>query len=176
MIKPALFYVVLVLVCTPYGTSYASDSGPTSQPTAKAVELQATPENQETQSWWQHIVITIITTTGAIAVPVLSTLMIILLRRWNIKVEYEKAEWVATQAKNYAEQLARNALKEGKQVEGSSTARLALDYSRQLARDKLAPWSAAQLAGLIEAKLGEDNKAKPKPGEGSGTKDAAQGT
>lgn len=117
------------------------------------------------QAWWQHLLFTLITTAGAIAVPVLTTLLVVLLRRWNVKVEYEKAEWIAKQGKNFAEQKARVALKEGQAVDSSETSKSALEFSRSLAAGKLAPWAAGKLSGLIEASLGEDNKSKDKPAD-----------
>jgi len=138
---------------------------PTSQPVTKTVAKEAPKkiDTQDLQAWWQHLVITVISTTGAVAVPVLTTLLIVLLRRWNIKLEYQKAEWFAIQGKNYAEQMARNVLREGRAVDTSESAKLALRYSRELATGKLAPWASKELAGLIEARLGADNQYKPKP-------------
>lgn len=161
MYKKALVVVVLALAFEQ--ASYAEDASV--EPKKAQVDAKAdNTEKEKKQAWWQHLVFTVITTTGTIAVPVLSTLLVVLLRRWNIKVEYEKAEWVAKQGKNYAEQLARNALKEGYTVNNSDTSKTALKYSRELAAGKLAPWAARELAGLIEASLGEDNRAKEKPG------------
>lgn len=115
------------------------------------------------QSWWQHLILTIVTTFSAVAVPVLTTLLIVFIRRWNIKVEYDKAEWVARQGANYAEQIARNHLRGGQPLRGDKVLTIALEQSRKLATGTLAPWATNALQELIEAKLGDDNRDKPKP-------------
>lgn len=129
--------------------------------TVAPVEVKAEEKTEDMQSWWQHLLITLISIFGTIAVPVLSTLAILLLKRWNIKVEYDKAEWVANKAKDYAEQKARVALKDGKPLNAEGIKKVALEKGRELGEGNLAPWVAKFLTDLIEAKLGSDNKDKP---------------
>lgn len=187
-----VFTLLLVAIGLAGPTFAAPDAAPTTQPAAK-VETKATPPatevaskvdgkvevapkkvvvkaeaTTETQSWWQNLLVSVIKIVGAIAVPVLSTLLIILLKRWNIKVEYEKVEFVAGKAKNYAEQFARNKLKEGKPLNAPEVAKIALVKGRELGEGKIASWAAKLLVDLIEAKCGEDNKDKPVTNGASG--------
>lgn len=172
--------VLVIMLAISGAVSAATDGAvPATQPTTKAVMptanmVVATPvtvapkvdpipaekiatATVETQAWWQYLVMTIIQIVGAIAVPVLSTLLIVLLRRWNIKVEYEKAAWVAGKAKDFAEQKARVALKDGKTLDAPEVAKIALEQARLLGQGKLAPWATRMLQDLIEAKVGQDN-------------------
>lgn len=180
--KTAQVVIILILAFIVSPKVSAQNTSPDSSVTVTkipAVSVELTKEelsSTTTQEWWQHLLVTVISTIGTVAVPVLSTLLVVLLRRWNIRVEYEKAEWFAKQGKNYAEQMARNALKDGKRVDINKTSQLALEYSRDLARGKLAPWAAKELSGLIEAQLGQDNHAKPKPGEAVSTPQPQEAT
>jgi len=139
----------------------AAPAGSAPAPAATPVVQTAAVANTETQSWWQHLLVTIISTVGAIAVPVLSLLLVILLKRWNIKIELDKVQAIAKAAKDFGEQKARSALKDGKPLAGPEVAKIALEKGREMALGKLAGWATAQLENYIEAQCGADNKDKP---------------
>lgn len=181
MRKVTLLVVLFTAVCLTAPTFAAPDAALTTQPVAK-VETKAAPvapaveskaevtkteavkvevKTEDTQKWWQNLLVTVISTVLTIATPVLSLLLVILLRRWNIKVELDKVKAFAEAGKNYAEQYARNKLKEGKALDAPEVAKIALEKGRELSQGKLAPWAAAKLTDWIEAKVGEDNKDKP---------------
>lgn len=126
-----------------------------------AADKEVIDQKEDTQKWWQNLLVTVISTVLTIATPVLSLLLVILLRRWNIKVELDKVQHFAKAGKDYAEQFARNKLKEGKKLAAPEVAKIALDKGRELSEGKLAPWAADKLSDWIEAKVGSDNKDKP---------------
>jgi len=121
----------------------------------KKEDPKAKETDAGTQAWWQNLLVTVIQIVGAIATPVLSLLLISLLRRWNIKVEQQKAEWVLGKAVGFGEQKLKTLLKDGKEVVGNEIAKEALGLAERLGKGKLAPWAKKELMDLIEAKLGE---------------------
>jgi len=121
-----------------------------------AAFAQVQPPVVDTQQWWQNLLVQIISFVAAVATPVLSVLAISLLRKWGVKLEREKVEWIASKAIGYGEQKAKNALKDGKPLEGPEIMKMALHQAAQLAEGYKADKKlAAYLENLIEAKLGE---------------------
>jgi len=158
-----------ILLETPSGVLAAPDaapavSAPASEATpppgetkpapseAKSPEVETkstpseTPPTGETQSWWQALLVDVISASLAIFVPVLSTLLFLLLRKLGLKVELSTLDQLAGKAALYAEQKAAAALKEGKpKTPGAEKERWA--------------W---ELVESIDAKLGGSDKARAK--------------
>lgn len=118
----------------------------------------AQDKTQDTQALWQAVLVTVLTGVFAIAAPIVSTLVITLLRKWNVKVEQDKVDWVVNKAIGYGEQWAKNKMKDGKPVTGPEVAKEALQYGNKLAA-VYAPKLGGYLAELIEAKLGQQTLA-----------------
>lgn len=117
-------------------------------------KVPAAPE--ESQKWWQGLLVTVIEASVAILLPILSILLMGLIRKWNLKIDQDKVDWVLNKAIGYAEQKAKVALNEGEPMEGPEIARIAIDQAEFLlkkykAAAKLGDW----IAKGIEAKLGE---------------------
>lgn len=119
-----------------------------------AVYAQAVAPTVDTQMWWQNLLVLIITSVVTIATPIISVLIMVLVKKWNLKIEQEKVDWIVTKAVGYGEQYAKNKLKDGKLVEGPEIAKVALEYGTKLGA-MYAPKLGSYLAELIEAKLGE---------------------
>lgn len=144
------------------------------KPAGEAAETPA----KDTQKWWQGLAVTAIEGVVAIALPILSVLLMSLIRKWNLKIEQDKVDWALTKAVGFAEQKAKVALKDGKPMEGPELAKIAVDYgTKLLEKYKLASKFGGWLADGIEAKLGEKvveaggakkvvNGDAPKPTEG----------
>ena len=110
----------------------------------------------ETQAWWQGILVLVIQFVAAVATPVLSMLLIMGLRKWNIKLEQDKVEWALGKAVGYGEQAAKKALKDGKPLEGPAVMKIAVEQGDKLLKQyKVDKKVIAYLEDLIEAKLGE---------------------
>jgi hypothetical protein len=126
----------------------------------------------EKQVWWQVLLAELLKLFLVIFVPVLSTLIVTLLRRWKINVEFEQVNSIATKAAGWAEQKALSALKEGKEkTAGADKMKLALDFANGLANQyKLSAKATEKLQDLIESSLGQEKvkaaaAAEAKPAE-----------
>lgn len=109
------------------------------------------------QAWWQVLIADLLQVFVAIAVPVLSTLVVVLARRWKMNLEFDKVNAIALKAAGWAEQKAYKALREG-QPQSSSAEKLdtALEFAKDLANKYKLPAKATEkLEDLIEAALGE---------------------
>lgn len=121
-------------------------------PTGEATE----EPTEDTQKWWQGLVVTVIEGVVAIALPILSILLMSLIRKWNLKIEQDKVDWVLKKALGFAEQKAKVALKDGKPMEGPEIAKAAVEHGTALLEKYgLAKKFGEWLADGIEAKLGE---------------------
>lgn len=106
------------------------------------------------QKWWQNLLMLIISAVLTIATPILSVLAMALIKKWNLKIEQSKVDWVLEKAIGAGEQYAKNRLKAGQPVEGSEIKKVALEHANTLAA-KYAPKLGSYLSDLIEAKLGQ---------------------
>lgn len=109
-----------------------------------------------TQDWWQVLLADLLQAFVVIAVPVISTLVAVLLRRWKINLEADQVEKVAAKAAGWAEQKALSALKEGKpKTSAAEKMSLALDFGNEMVdKYKLKSSAVSKLEHLIEAHLG----------------------
>lgn len=180
--KRTLFGTVIVLCLALYGgsVSFATiDAAPASQPTAVATstedslkkaeptksvpttevrktEATTSSSSQEVQKWWQGLLVIIIQAVAAIVTPVLGVLLMILVRKWQLKIEQDKVEWIVSKAVGFGEQKAKQALNAGKPMEGPEIAKVAVEQGGKLLQQyKLPKKLGDYLADLVEAKLGE---------------------
>jgi hypothetical protein len=166
----------------------AAASQPAATPATAAPVVQPTPETKapekateapaaapkktaETQAWWQAVLVFVIDLSKALIVPILIVLGIAANKKWKLGLEIETLEWIANKSVGYGEQLAKKALKDGEPMAGPKILDTSLSYGRDLLITKgLAGTWGNKLAGLIEAKLGEQELAKkeatPKTAEG----------
>jgi hypothetical protein len=128
------------------GTVPKADTAP-----ALVATVSAEPTGQK---WWQNLLLIVISGILTIATPILSVLAMSLLKKWNIKVEQQKVDWVLEKAIGYGDQFAKNKLKAGQPVTGPEIMKVALEHGDKLAV-QYAPHLGAYLAELIEAKLGQ---------------------
>ena len=137
---------------------YSSAQDSALQPDA-SVAVSAAPavsaQGDSGQKWWQNLLVTIITAMLTVATPIITVLIMALIKKWNLKIEQDKIDWVLEKAKGYAEQYAKNKLKDGQPVTGPEVAKVAVEYGSKLAA-MYSPKLADYLAELIEAKLGQD--------------------
>jgi hypothetical protein len=110
------------------------------------------------QVWWQVLVSELLKVFVIIAVPVLSTLVAVLLKRWGVKIETEQVEKLAAAAAGWAEQKALEALKEGKpKSSGAEKMKTALDFAEKMVDQYgLKKKAIGKLSELIEAHLGKE--------------------
>ncbi len=138
------------------------ETAPTSAPAATtAPAAEPAPEAEvkaEQQQWWQVLLAELLKLFLVIFVPVLSTVIVSLLKRWKINVEFEQVNSIATKAAGWAEQKALAALKEGKEkTAGAEKMKLALDFANGLAAQyKLSAKATEKLQDLIESALGQE--------------------
>jgi len=143
----------------------ASPSAP-----AKAPEKASQSVSGDTQKWWQGALVVVLEGVAAIVFPILSVLGMALIRKWNLKIEQDKLDWVLTKSLGFAEQKAKVALKDGKPMDGPSLAKAAVEHGGKLLDQYKLPKKLGDLlADLIEAKLGE------KVVEGGGAKKVVNG-
>jgi len=171
-IKRALIVLAVFSIVAPvFAQETKAIATATSKPVAKATTTQPTVAKVATvtpsvvvtaaqpaatgQKWWQGLLLIIIEGLIAIIVPILSVLLMGLVRKWNLKIEQDKINWVLDKAVGYGEQYAKNKLKAGQSVTGPEIAKIALEHGTKLATT-YAPKLGAYLAELIEAKLGEN--------------------
>lgn len=131
-------------------------AAPEEKPADKTVEKKAEEPKKETQAWWKGILVTVLEFVFAVVAPILSILIMVLIRKWNLKIEQEKVDWVLDKALGFGEQKLKIALKEGKEVEGPEIAKAALEHGNKLLDKyglgkKFGEW----LADGIEARLGQ---------------------
>jgi len=138
-------------------------SAPAATTTAAPAKIDATAAvkaepTQEKQEWWQVLLAELLKLFLVIAVPVLSTVVTSLLKRWNINVQQDQVQKIATTAAGWAEQKALAALKEGKdRTSGADKMKMALDFANGLADQyKLKAQLTAKLQDLIESALGQE--------------------
>ena len=111
----------------------------------------------QTQTWWQNLLVTVITAVLTIAVPIISVLLMALVRKYNLKVEQSKIDWVLEKVTGYGEQWVKNKLKDGSPVTGPEILKVSLEYgSKLLQKYNLADRFGDFLAEMIEAKLGQN--------------------
>lgn len=117
----------------------------------------AAPDAGNAQAWWQVLLIETIKATLAIAVPVLSTLVYVLLRRTKLNIELEQLQRIAGTAAGWAEQRAHQALRaQGTPTPSAQKLATALAYGAELARRYgIRQKAVERLEGLIESKLGQ---------------------
>lgn len=110
------------------------------------------------QQWWQTMLAELLKVFVLIAVPVLSTLVGVLLRRWGVKVQTEQIEKLASAAAGWAEQKALEALKDGKpKTSGADKMKLAIDFANGAVEQYgLKKKAIGKLQELIEAQLGKE--------------------
>lgn len=122
----------------------------------KAEETKTAAETQDTQKWWQGILVTVIEAVLAIVTPILSILIMLLVKKWKLKIEQDKVDWVLSKGLGAGEQYIKGKLKAGLPVEGPEVAKIALDLTNKLAVQYQLPSKLGNyFADLIEAKLGE---------------------
>lgn len=150
----------VVAVVTPPTATVPTPIAP--EETSEAVTL---PSTSSGQAWWQAILVTVIEATAAIMVPILSILIGFLLKKWNLKLEQEKVDWILNKAIGAGEQYAYLKLKKGEPVEGPEIFKVAhAQGTKLLEQYGLAAKLGSFLGDLIEAKLGQDNRAaRPAP-------------
>jgi hypothetical protein len=131
---------------------------PAAAPTTTGDPAAAEAPAPEKQEWWQVLLAELLKLFLVIFVPVLSTLIVSLLKRWKINVEFEQVNSIAAKAAGWAEQKALSALKEGKEkTSGADKMKLALDFANGLANQyKLSAKATEKLQDLIESALGQE--------------------
>ena len=119
----------------------------------------------EKQLWWQVLVTELIKLFVLVAVPVLSSLTVVLLKRWGIKVESEQVEKLAGAAAGFAEQKAIARLGQGQpRTSGAQKMKDAIDFGRRnLDQYGLPARAIAKLEDLIEAHLGKERVKEKTP-------------
>lgn len=137
----------------------APSTQPAAVPAGKAAEPAAAPATpvkaEGTQSWWQALLVNLISAALAIFIPVLSTLAFLLLRKIGVKVDLETLDSLAGKAALYAEKKASTALGEGKpKSTGAQKEEWAWDLVKSV-DEKLGGSAKARekLRGLILAKI-----------------------
>jgi hypothetical protein len=173
---PMLLAFVLGLSCAT-NQSFASDDKPASQPVAKVdtdtstpvkvvpkeiVVVKEVPATKEAtkdgskQSWWQGTLVFLIEQLTKIIIPILGVLLMLLVRKWQLKVEQDQVDWIVTKAVGFGEQKAKVALKAGTPLDAPETLKFALEHGSALLNQYKLPAKLGEyLADLIEAKLGE---------------------
>ena len=102
------------------------------------------------------MIVIVIEATVAIFGPILSLLLMLLMRKFKINVEHETVDKILSKVIGFGEQKAKQALKDGKPLSGPEVAQLALQQAEYLAvKSKLPKWATEKLSELIESKLGE---------------------
>lgn len=170
-----IFAVLTILACAATAQAQDTKKAAASQPvaakvikTSGALEVTGTVPKADTipapvatvkpeeagQKWWQNLLLIIISGILTIATPILSVLAMSLLKKWNIKVEQQKVDWVLEKAIGYGDQFAKNKLKAGQPVTGPEILKVALEHGGKLA-EQYAPKLGSYLSDLIEAKLGQ---------------------
>jgi len=118
--------------------------------------LAQTAAAEPTQKWWQALLIYVVTVVGGIAAPVISYLVITLLKKKNIVVDAALVDGLVEKGINFAEEQAAKALKTGQKPDASAakmqTAINAVDLL--LEQFKLKKLASDKLKVLIESKLG----------------------
>ena len=122
----------------------------------KAPEKAAEKPTQDTQKVWQGALVIGIEAIVAIVTPILSLLLMVLIRKWNLRIEQEKLDWVLDKSLGAGEQKLKQLLKDGKEVEGPAIVKAALETGGPLLEKyglakKFGDW----LTTGIEARLGE---------------------
>lgn len=137
-----------------------------------AAEVKAA--EPEKQVWWQVLLAELLKLFLVIFVPVLSTVIVSLLRRWKINVEFDQVNSIATKAAGWAEQKALAALKEGNEkTGGAEKMKMALDFANGLANQyKLSAKATEKLQDLIESALGQEKVKAAAAAEANGSKPA----
>lgn len=149
------------------GPAATAPAAPAPAPVAKAPEKPADEASQpETQAWWKAITVFLIEVSTALALPILIVLALLANQKWKLGLETATIEWAVSKAVGYGEQKAKVALKAGKPMDGPDILKAALEHGTELLVTKglVSKWGD-KLANLVEAKLGEQEAAKPKVGE-----------
>lgn len=112
------------------------------------------------QTWWEHLLLTLIQIVLLIGLPTLVVLISKVLSRFNINVESEQLTKIAQQASNWAEHKAKIVLKDsGEKTEGAQKMELALGFAKGMAEQyKLPEKAQAKMKDLIEAAVSEKEK------------------
>ena len=108
------------------------------------------------QQWWEVLVANLVEVVVGIAVPVLTTLVVVLANKWKVKLQYETVYDLAHKGAGWAEQLALKKLKNGEPTSSAEKLEAALKFARELAEQQKLPAKAtAKLQDLIESALGQ---------------------
>jgi hypothetical protein len=133
-------------------------AAPEEKPTAdKPTEKKSEETKEDTQKWWQGLLVTIIEAFVAIVAPILSILLMVLIRKWNLKIEQQKVDWVLDKSLGFGEQKLKKLLKDDNPPEDpDSIKQAALEHGTKLLEKyglarKLGGW----MADGIEARLGQ---------------------
>jgi len=123
---------------------------------------------QGVQQWWQALVYYLVAAILGIAGPVITVLIVTLLKKKGIVVDQQVLGTLISTGVNYAEQLSAKALKENQPpLPGAEKMKQALAVVNTLAEQyKLKKLAEDKLIQLIEAKLGE-KAAAPAPANGA---------
>lgn len=155
---------VLLLLCGGIAAA-APDAGAVaaSLPAATAPTATTPTVAADQQVFWQVLLSELLKVFLVIFVPVLSTLVVSLLRRWKVNIEYQQVASIAEKAAGWAEHKALAALKEGKpKTPGAEKMKLALDFANGLAAQyKLPSKATTKLQELIESAILKPAGSKP---------------
>lgn len=132
------------------------------------------------QVWWQTLLSELLKVFVLIAVPVLTALIVILLKRGGMKIDSEQIEKLAGAAAGWAEQKALEALKDGKpKTSGADKMKLAIDFANgAVGQYGLKKKAIGKLQELIESHLGKEQikvAAQPKLVSAIATLDTTEG-
>lgn len=127
--------------------------------------LAQTVAAEPTQKWWQALLLYVVTVVGGIAAPIISYLVIALLRKKNIAVDTALVDGLVEKGINFAEEQAAKALKNGAKPDpGAEKMKLAISAVDSLAEQfKLKKLAVDKIKLLIEAKLGSSRETPPTP-------------
>lgn len=156
--KPFALVIAILALLAP-ALALAADGGVADSGAAAAVVATATAS---TTVWWEVLLAHLLEATVAIAVPVLSTLAVVLLKRWNIKLKYETVYDLALKGAGWAEQQALKRLKDGVVTPSAQKLDDALRFARDIAEQQKLPKKATdKLQDLIESALGAEKLKEP---------------
>jgi len=169
--------ILALLLIAPVASLATSDSGvrvdavvaAASQPVAKVApkvddkvvptkRSDEKPEVKEegSQKWWQNLLVTLISAIIAVVSPILSILLMSLIRKWNLKIEQEKVDWILEKGLGAGEQYMKGLLKDGKTVIGPDVAKVGAEVTKKLLDEYgLAKKFGKYVSELLEAKLGQ---------------------
>lgn len=119
-----------------------------------------------TQTWWEGLLLFAWMLSKAVIFPLLVALGLALIQRWlKIKVTEEqriKMNVIISEAVDFADQKLKKKLADGEEPKDKNAKRMqwALQFLELALGTEYAEMGVDYLEGLIEAKLGEENKYK----------------